>query len=92
MLVARAHYVRTFLRSHPLLSLWFHNPADPFSTQLRLSALFASLFTSLAASSIFYAPARLATIESDLSVSFYSSVLMYFVNWGFSQLFIRCAE
>jgi hypothetical protein len=95
---ARANWPMTVLRSHPLLSIWYHNRLDPYSTQLRLCALFASLLISMAVNaSMFVGDARLSGADpaangnpiSSVTLAFYSSFLMLLVSMSFSGLFIR---
>ena len=45
----------TLLRSHPLLSIWYHNRADPYSSQLRLGVLLATLLISMAVNASMFA-------------------------------------
>jgi hypothetical protein len=53
--VARSHLVRVCLERHPLLSVWFHHPADLFTSTHRITAAFVALFTTASVAALVYA-------------------------------------
>jgi hypothetical protein len=52
--VAKSAFAMNFLVAHPYLSVYFHNPGDPYTTHQRLFVVFALLFSFLASNATFF--------------------------------------
>jgi hypothetical protein len=88
----RDHLGLTVLRTHQVLSVWFHNPLDPYSTGMRLASLFVSIFTSLASSAVLFNPNAAADTNPRLTVAFYSSVFGLTAGYFCSKIMISLAD
>jgi hypothetical protein len=72
--------------SQPILSIWFHHPAEFYNSYQRLSVSFGSIFTILAVNAMFFGQGK-RSAEQDLSISIYSAIITAPVGVCFPMLF-----
>jgi hypothetical protein len=83
--VAVKNFTLNFLLNHSYLSVWFHNPTDPYGATHRLAAMMSTLFTALSANAMF--SSSNTTIEVTISIAVYTGLLCVPVSVIFPLLF-----
>ena len=78
------------LLEHPWLSTFFHNRNDMYTSVQRLGVMFTTLFSSLLANAMFFGQTP-TSIESTISISIYSSLVVTPVGIVFPSLFYKAA-
>lgn len=76
--------------THPMLSIWFHHPAELYDSYQRLCVAFGSVFTILTVNAMFFGQGK-QSVEQDLSISIYSAIITAPVGVLFPMLFTRAA-
>jgi hypothetical protein len=89
--VFRTNIVSRILSMHPFLNVWFHHPADPYTSYQRLQVVVAAVLSMMAVSAAFYG-INPVSLEAMASVSIYSALLALPVNFIFPRLFISVAN
>ena len=85
-----SQYFPQLLMSHPILSVWFHHPAELYDSYQRLSVAFGSIFTILTVNALFFGQGK-QSVEQDLSISIYSAIITAPIGVFFPMLFTRAA-
>jgi hypothetical protein len=78
------------LQSHPYLTIYFHNPKDPYTSYQRLCVVFTTLFSFMASNAMFFGMGK-RSIEDDLNIAIYSSFIVAPVGAIFPILFTKAA-
>ena len=76
--------------THPILSIWFHHPAEFYDSYQRLCVAFGSVFTILAVNAMFFGQGK-QSVEQDVSIAIYSALITAPVGVCFPLLFTRAA-
>ncbi len=76
--------------THPILSIWFHHPAEFYDSYQRLCVAFGSIFTILAVNAMFFGQGK-QSVEQDLSIAIYAALITAPVGVCFPMLFTRAA-
>ena len=83
-------YLAQLLMTHPILSIWFHHPAEFYDAYQRLCVAFGSVFTILAVNAMFFGQGQ-PSVEQDLSIAIYSALITAPVGVCFPLMFKRAA-
>jgi hypothetical protein len=84
-------YLAQLLMTHPILSIWFHHPAEFYDSYQRLCVAFGSVFTILAVNAMFFGQGK-QSVEQDLSIAIFSALITAPVGVCFPMLFTRAAS